>query len=489
MTARYDVAVIGAGPAGYAGAIRALDLGKRALLVERDRVGGAGIHAGALSSKTLWHLANDYAIARRADRGYRAEGIALSYKAVLEAVREAVAERRTCLEGQLVRLEGQGPRDGVGALSFVRGAARLVSPTSIEVTDADGTKRLFDAENVLVATGSTPRVPPGISIDGEHVLTSDHLEDLPDFPRSMVIVGAGVIGCEVATIFASFGRTDVRIIDRQPRILPFEDEDVAGVVADSFRALGVTIHGESKLERLARAGDEVSYELCDRDGTRCEPHRVERALVAIGRAPATRGLGLERIGVRLDAAGGMLVEGTRSTVPNVYGAGDVTMDVALANVAELEARHAIEKMFGLEPRPIRYEALSAIMFLAPEVASVGLNETQARAKKIPYRVGVVGHKLIHRSIAMRSTRGFVKLLASPDGKLLGLRCVGPQASSTVQGIAYLIDQGATLDDIDRCVHPHPAVTEGVQEAARLLLGRSIHKPTCFGPDVLRCGEG
>jgi dihydrolipoamide dehydrogenase len=148
-------------------------------------------------------------------------------------------------------------------------------------------------------------------------------------------------------------------------------------------------------------------------------------------------------------------------------------------------------MFGLAPAPLRYEALSAIMFLAPEVASVGLNEQQAKQAGVPYRVGAVGNALINRAIAMRETRGFIKLLASRDtpGKILGMRVVGPQASSTIQGIAFLIDQGASLEDIETCVHPHPAITEGVQECARLLLGRSLHKVEVFGSSLLRRAEG
>ena len=178
-------------------------------------------------------------------------------------------------------------------------------------------------------------------------------------------------------------------------------------------------------------------------------------------------------------------------MPNIFAAGDTSMDVALVNVAELEGRHAVERMFGREPRSIHYEALSAIMFLSPEVASVGLNEQAARKQGIAYKVGVVTNQLINRNIAMRETGGFIKLLAARDGseKILGMRVVGPQASSAIQGIAFLIDQGATLEDIDRCVHPHPAITEGVQECARLLLGRSIHQHRVLGPELLRIGEG
>ena len=484
-----DLCILGAGPAGYAAAMRAHDLGKTVVLVERDQVGGAGIHAGALSSKTMWHLSNDYAIACRCDRGYRARDLELRYESVIAAVGEAVAQRRELLERQLGRLTAPSPTGGV--VTLVRGEARLVGTHEVAVTASDGGRRVFRAKNLLVATGSKPRCPDGITLDGERVVTSDHIEQWPEFPASMVVVGAGVIGCEYATMFANFGRTQIKIIDRQPRILPFEDADVAEVVARSFEQTGVVIHRQSKLQELRVVGDQVEYVITD-EGGQATTVRVERALISIGRVPATAGLGLPDWGVTLEKNGGVAVEQTRSTsAPHVYAAGDATMDVALANVAELEGRHAVERMFGFEPSPIRYEALSAIMFLNPEVASVGLNEQQAREQKIPYRAGVVSNSLINRNIAMRATRGFVKLLARRDdpGQLLGLRVVGPEASSAIQGIAFLIDQGATLADIDHCIHPHPAITEGVQECARLLLGRSIHKAEVFGPELLRLVEG
>lgn len=487
-----DLCILGAGPAGYAAAMRAHDLGKNVALVEAGRLGGAGIHAGALSSKTMWHLSNDYALACRVDRGFHAGDLKIRYEAVIEAVREAVARRRELLERQIACLATPGPRGG--RVELFQGRGRFVSPHAVVVRGDDGSERKIEARNFLIATGSRPRTPDGISIDGERILTSDHIEGMPDFPSSMVIVGAGVIGCEYATIFANFGKTRISIIDRQPRILPFEDADVAEVVAGSFEQMGVVIHRQSKLQELKVTGDRVEYVLTDEHGE-TRTFQVERALISIGRVPNTAGLGLGEIGVALDRIGGVVVDQTRSTsFPHIYAAGDATMDVALANVAELEGRHAVERMFGMPPHPIRYEALSAIMFLNPEVASVGLNEQQAREQKIPYRVGVVANALVNRNIAMRATRGFVKLLASREedgdnGRLLGLRVVGPEASSAIQGIAFLIDQNATLDDIDHCVHPHPAITEGVQECARLMLGRSIHKTEVFGPELLRLAEG
>ena len=485
----WDLCVVGAGPGGYAAAMRAHDLGKRVVIVERGQVGGAGIHAGALSSKTMWHLSNDYAVAARSDRGYHAPGgIEVSYPNVIESVRTAVAERRSLLERQLASLAA--PFANGGVVTLVRGSGRFVSPHTLEVKRLDGVVERIEAKNFLLAPGSQPRVPEGIPVDGELVVTSDQIEAFPAFPESMVIIGAGVIGCEYATMFANFGKTRIHIIDRQPRILPFEDEDVAEEVASSFESMGVVIHRASKLESLRVVDGKVEYVITNAEG-KTETIRVERALVSVGRAPATKDLGLEVAGVKLDKGGGVVVENTRSTAPHIYAAGDATMDIALVNVAELEARYAVESMFGLEPRPLRYEALSAIMFLKPEVASVGLNETKAKEQKIPYRVGVVANRLIGRNIAMRETHGFIKLLCAPDtNRILGLRVVGPEASSTIQGIAFLIDQEATLDDIDHCVHPHPAITEGVQECARMLLGRSVMKVDVFGREgMMRCGQG
>lgn len=488
MTTSYDLCVLGAGPAGFAAAMRAHDLGKRVALVEAGRVGGAGIHAGALSSKTLWHLSNDFAIARRTDRGYAARDVDVSLPKVLETMRCAVTERRTTLEEQLACLAVPSERGGV--VELVRGRARFVSPHAVEVTSDGATPRRIEADNFLLATGSRPRIPDNIPVDGEHIVTSDQIESFPCFPESLVVVGAGVIGCEYATVFANFGHTKINIIDRQPRILPFEDADVAEVVAKSFESLGVTIHRASKLESIAVKDGKVEYVISDPEG-RTETIRVERALVSVGRVPNTDKLGLDVAGVKVDKGGSIVVTDCQSSVPHIWAAGDVTMDIALVNVAELEGRYAVEKMFGLAPRPIQYEALSAIMFLRPEVASVGMNELQAKQKGIPYRVGVLDNRLVNRNIAMRNTTGFVKLLAAKDeGKILGLRVVGPQASSTIQGIAFLIHMGATLDDIDHCVHPHPAVPEGVQECARAILGRSVLKSEVFGKGgLLRRGEG
>ncbi len=463
---RYDLCILGAGPGGYAAAMRAHDLGKRVALVEAARVGGAGLHHGALSSKTFWHLANDYAKAGRHGRGFEVADIEVSYGAVGQTVQEAVGERRRHLLQQLAGLESQG-------VELIRGRAHFLSPHRVRVESPAGAREI-DADNFLIATGSRPRIPDGIHVDGKRIVTSDHIEELPAFPESLVIVGSGVVGCEYATIFGQYGRTRIFMIDRRDRILPFEDADVAECVAQGFEDMGITIHRSAKLLRMVADDEKVSYDI-ESDGV-VQTHEVERALISIGRVPNLESLDLDKAGVVIDDRGGVGCRNCKTNVPHIYAAGDVTQDMALANVAELEARFAVEAMFDKEPAPIDYRALSTIMFVSPEVASVGLGEEQAHERAIAYRVASIDNHLISRNVAMRNTRGFIKLLAAvDDDTILGLRVVGPQASSCIQGIALLIGLGGKLDDIARIAHPHPAITEGVQECARLLLGRSVLK--------------
>jgi dihydrolipoamide dehydrogenase len=473
----YDLCVIGAGPAGVAGAIRATDLGKRVALVDAGPLGGAGIFDGALSSKAMWHLSGDFVRACRVDRGWEGgSGLSLSWPALRAEVKAACHEAQALIERQLASLER------AGKLERFIGRGTFVGKNVVEV----GSQRV-EAERFLLTVGSKPRVPGMFPVDGERVLTSDHVEHLETLPARLAIIGAGVVGCEYATVFAHLGKTKVELFDRQSRILPFEDEDVSAVVASQFAQMGVEVHREASIASVKRDGNEVVVSWTD--GQKA-PHerRYDAVLVATGRAPSVGNLGLELAGVAVDKAGGVVVTNERTSASHVWAAGDVTPDLMLANLAELEARRAVEDMYGLTPPPIVHEAQSSMYFLSPEVGTVGLNEEMAKAKGIRYRAGIVSNAINRRNIAMRSTTGFVKLLATPEGKLLGLRVVGPQAGTCIQGVALLIGQGGTIEQIEHCVHPHPAVTEGVLEAARLLLGRSIYKPDAL-PEMVRIVEG
>ena len=239
-----------------------------------------------------------------------------------------------------------------------------------------GQSRSITADNFVIATGSQPRLLGSIDVDGERIITSDHVMRMPQFPKSMVILGAGVVGCEFATIFANYGQTKVYMIDRQERILPFEDPDIARVCATNLEARGVTVHHRAKLIEMKRVGEEVEYTIEHHTGGR-ETIRVDYALISIGRVPNTKNLGLEKVGVKMDDRDHIVDDSTQTSVPHIYAVGDVTYDIALVNVGEIEGRHAAELICDATDDPLSYDNLSTIMFLDPEVAAIGLNELQA----------------------------------------------------------------------------------------------------------------
>jgi dihydrolipoamide dehydrogenase len=460
--------------------MRGLDFGKTVALIEKNKVGGAGIFNGALSSKTLWELSESYKSTRHTDYGYTVNECDLSYSAVIREMHRAVGEKYAQLREQINYFKQKE------LLSEFHGHGKLVSKNEIEITFPDGSQEIIWADNIVLAIGSHPRYLPTIPIDEKIILTSDGIASLPDFPESIVILGAGVIGCEFATIFSNYGRTKVFLIDKEDRILPFEDEDISSALAANLENNGVVIHRGSSLESMKIIDGKVEYVLNYKDGRR-ETYLVDNALISIGRAATTDNLGLEAAGVQLNERGYCIDNATQTTVSNIYAVGDFTADISLVNVGELEGRYAVERIFGKPARDLIYENISTIMFLNPEVAAVGLNETQARKRKLPYRMAMMDYRYINRAIAMGKTGGFFKILVSDDDemKILGMRVMGNHASSTIQAVALMIALDASIDQLAELIFPHPSVPEGLQECARMLRGKSIVKPEVFQLD-LRC---
>ncbi len=474
----FDLVVIGGGPAGYAGAMRALDFGKKVLLVEKKRLGGAGIFHGVLTSKTLWEHSMRVAAIRETIPNYE-----LPFSDIRKNVREAVFERKTQMSVHLRLLE-----TALGSKSFhyEKGYAKILDKNLVEILKEDGSTHVVKAENILIATGSHPRYLPNITIDEKNIVTSNGVKNIIDYPKSLVILGAGVIGCEFATIFSNFGKTKVYIIDKANRILPFEDEDISETVTENLERNGVVVHHNSQLERMEIKDGKVEYELLYKDGKR-EVLTVDKALVAVGRVPNSNNLGLEHAGVKLTDKGFIYHDDTQTNISNIFVAGDVTGGIALVSVGEREARHAVVRMFGPAIKPISYKNISTIMFLNPEVAAVGMSEQEVREKNIPVKVVKLDYSTNARAIAMRKTKGFFKILVTNDNgmRILGMRAVGEHASSAIQAVAYLVHTNQGIRELADMIHPHPSIIEGVQECLRMLLGKSIYKPAIF-KDKLQC---
>lgn len=482
-----DVCIIGGGPSGYAAAMRALDFGLKTILVEKDRLGGAGVYDGALTSKTWWELSREVFSNRQRAEKYFQQCAIINFQDLANEVKEAIYERKSTLTHHLFHLQ----KLKGDLFQYLIGTAQFLDPHHLVVSQPGLMPVTIQASNIVMATGSRPRKLPHLPIDEVNVLTSDGISQLQDFPDSLVILGAGVIGCEFATIFSNMGRTQVRLICREERILCNEDPDISAVVEASLLRNGVIIHKQSQLQQMKVVNGRVQYEICVADNV-CEWHEAEKALVSVGRIPNTDQLNIEVAGVKLKQGGYVDDDDTRTSVPHIYAVGDITADISLVNVGELEGRHAIELIAGYMSEPICYNNISTIMFLNPEIAGVGMNELQAQKAGIPYRLAVLDYSNIARAIAMRNTKGFFKILVT-DGdkpKILGMRAAGEHASSAIQAVALMIGTGMDIHHLADMIHPHPSIVEGVQEAMRMLLDRPImkdwypnpyHRIACWNP--------
>jgi dihydrolipoamide dehydrogenase len=480
---KYDLIVIGGGPAGYAAAMRGIDFGKKVCLIEADKIGGAGVYNGALSSKTLWEMSNRVADINKTLIGEGRNSYKQEWSQVKKTLDEAIFERKFQYSCHIKLLQNETKNT---TFKYKRGFGSLLSKNEIKIVNGDQKETIW-GENIVLATGSRPRKIPTITVDEQSILTSDGIESLKDYPKSLVIVGAGVIGCEYATIFSNFGQTKVYLIDRQDRILPFEDKDISNLVSGNLEENGVTIHHNASLERMEKIGNEVEYELKYPDGS-TEVIRVEKALLSIGRTPNIESLNIDKVGIKMSKRGIHIGDDdTRTNIPNIYAVGDLSGRIALVNMGEIEARHAVEKAFLNSVVRLSYDNVCTIMFLKPEVAAVGVNESECIKKNIPVKVVKLDYSVIARAIAMRKTQGFFKIIVTNDDemRILGMRAVGEHASSAIQAVGLLIKMNASVEVLAELVHPHPSIVEGIQECVRMLLNKSIFKSSVF-KDKLAC---
>jgi len=349
----YDVCVIGCGPAGFAAAMRATDLKKKVCVIEKNKVGGVGLHHGALSSKALWECSDNYRRAlmlhcagpfdkQRKERKFGAPfnvtGVDVDYSKVNSTVWKVIEERQRQMEYQLKYFK----------IPLIHGEARFVTKNKIDAVDRNGDVITINAKNFVLATGSRPRDDPNIYADGHVIMTSDHIQkNLEDFPKSLAIIGAGVVGCEFATTFGNFGKTKVHIINRSTRVLPFEDIEISKILEEEYIANGVTIHQNSRIKWVREINGEAHILMSCADGKE-KTLIVEKALLSIGRVPNTCIPGLTKIGVQFNDRGAIVEHETQTSVPNIYAVGDITADVALVNMAEIGLIYFLIDLFEFQ---------------------------------------------------------------------------------------------------------------------------------------------
>lgn len=458
MSERYDLVVIGGGPAGYVGAIRAAQLGRRVACVEMDRAGGTCLNWGCIPSKSLLRNAELYRLLkdRAGDFGLKFEGLSFEWSGIMGRSRK-VADR---LAGGVAYLFRKNRVD------YLVGKAELTEPGLVTARLSDGSRRSLEADRILVSTGVRPRPLPGLPFDGKRVIGSKEALGLKAPPASMVIIGGGAIGVEFAYFYNAFG-TRVTLLEMMPHLLPVEDEEVSQALARSFSRQGIEVHTSARVQEgvATRHGVQVSF-----SGATAGRVEAEVVLVAVG-VDALLPPGLE-----LETDRGFIkVDGNyRTSAEGVYAAGDVIGPPWLAHVASYQAVQAVEGFFGNgNPRPLPH--YPSCTYCNPQVASVGLTERAARELGEPCRVGRFPFRANGKALAVGESEGFVKLIfGEADGELLGAHLIGSEATELIGELGLAMTLGATFEDIEATIQAHPTLGEAVHEAGAAAFGRAIH---------------
>jgi dihydrolipoamide dehydrogenase len=451
----YDVVVLGGGSGGYACALRAAQLGLSVALVEKGKLGGTCLHQGCIPTKALLHAAEVAEAARESGKfGVRASFDGIDMPAVNAYKDGVVARLYKGLQG-LVKSR---------AITYVEGLGRLVSPTAVEV---DG--RRLEGRHVVLATGSVPRSLPGLEIDGDRVVSSDHALRIEHVPGSVVVLGGGVIGCEFASVWRSFG-ADVTIVEALPHLVPLEDETASKALERAFRKRGIRYELGSRFAGVERteAGVRVALE----NGTQLD---AELLLVAVGRGPVSQELGYEAVGVEMER-GFVKVDGhCQTSVPTVSAVGDLVPTLQLAHVGFGEGILVAERLAGLSPTPIDYDGVPRVTYSEPEVASVGITEATARERYGDDGVETVTYDLAGNGKSqILQTAGFVKLVRAKDGPVVGIHMVGSRVGELIAEAQLVYNWEAFPDDVAALIHAHPTQTEAVGEAHLALAGKPLH---------------
>lgn len=467
---RYDLVVVGAGPGGYVGCVRAAQLGMKVACVERfPRLGGVCLNVGCIPSKALldaseyFHLAKD----RLAGYGVMIGEVSLDLGAMMARKDRVVADLtdnvRKLLQGNQVEI--------------VPGTARLLGEHRVEITPAEptgaGGRAVLEAGSILLATGSAPVSVPTIPYDGTAIVSSTEALSFDRVPEHLVVVGGGYIGLELGSVWCRLG-CKVTVVEMLPHIAGPLDGQVRRTLQRLLAKQGLTFKLNTKVERAQVEAGKVRLEI--RQDDRQQPLECDRLLVAVGRRPRTQGLGLEDLGVELEPETGQVKvdEQYRTNLPSIYAVGDLVAGPMLAHKASAEAVAAVECMAGL-PGEVNYDAIPSVIYTSPEVASVGLTEEQVKERGISHCVGTYPFTGAGRARCMGETDGFVKVIAQGGtDRLLGVHIIGPRASDMIAECVLAMEFGASSEDLARTVHGHPTFAEALQEAALSVRKCSIY---------------
>jgi dihydrolipoamide dehydrogenase len=455
----YDIVIIGGGPGGYTAAIRAGQYGLKTALIEREKkLGGTCLHVGCIPTKSLLFDAEVYDhLKNAAEHGIEGVGtVTINWKTILDRKNGIVTKHVKGLDF-LMRKNKVTVVLGFGRLT---GAAKDGVHT-IAVDGENGEKKTIQARNVVIATGSDARMLPGIEADASSILTNIEILSLPQIPKSMVVIGAGAVGVEFASIFKSFG-SEITIVEYLPRVVPNEDEDVSKELARNFRKRGIDTYTGAKVEKVEKTGDGVKVTFTTADGKQTIKE-AEKVLVAVGRAPRTADVGLDKTKVEVERGFIRTDEWMQTAEPGVFAIGDVVAGLPqLAHVAAMAGMVVAAKVAGKRARPVRRDRIPACTYCEPQIGSVGLTEAQAKAQGYELKVGKFPFSANSKASIVGSHEGFVKVVADAKyGEVLGVHIIGPQATELVSEAVVALELEATIEELMFTIHAHPTLAEAM----------------------------
>lgn len=463
----FDLIVLGSGPGGYPAAIRASQLGMKVAIVERENLGGICLNWGCIPTKALLKSAQVFNYINHA------EDYGITVEKAKPDFSKMINRSRGVADGMSKGIQFLMKKNKI---TVIEGDGKLARGKKIVVTDKDGGRKEYAADNIIIATGARSRSLPGIPIDNDKIIGYRKAMTLGKMPKRMVVIGAGAIGVEFAYFYNSVG-TEVTVVEYlEQGLLPREDKDVSKELGKVFKKYGVNVRGNSAVQEVDTSGKEVIVKVLDRKTEKVEEIKCDVVLSATGIMPNTEDIGLEALGIKKDKAGRIEVDEFYNTaVPGIYAIGDVLDTPALAHVATAEGITCVEKMSGMDVHPINYKIIPSCTYCVPEVASVGMTEAQAKEAGHELKVGKFPFSASGKASASGAKEGFVKMVYDAKyGELLGAHMIGSNVTEMIAEIVASMNLETTGHEIIKAVHPHPTMSEAVMEASAAAYGEVIH---------------